>query len=318
MLSKRIEFIKEKLEGDQKQSGEYFSGKGIRLSVSNIQAFAVCVEKVFVNTEYLGRIVGWLSNHDIRRGLQIAQRIITSPIISIEKLVSIFITEKRTAIHERRVRQAIIQGNYNGFVQKDSDFVLNVFAVSPTAISTPFAKLSILRVLMDRDVQANSPEESYMTIDDIVNYCEPIGMDQTAVVDHCGELLDYRLAEPYDPTDLQIYMDQRVKVTHAGRIHMEFALEDETYVVQMALATPIRNADIAARGREIFYGGRKMNRIDWLEILGEFANYCHNEDEIFVTVPNVPSYAGQRELRERFVRRWCRSGGGMQPLALSN
>ena len=197
-------------------------------------------------------------------------------------------------------------------------FVLNVFAVLPTAISTPFAKLSILRVLMDRDAQANSPEESYMTIDDIVNYCEPIGMDQTAVVDHCGELLDYRLAEPYDPTDLQIYMEQRVKVTHAGRIHMEFALEDETYVVQMALATPIRNADVAARGREIFYGGRKMSRSDWLEILIEFADYCRNEDEIFVTVPSVPSYAGQRELRERFVGRWCRTGGGVQPLALSN
>ena len=303
VLSKRVDFIKEKLDVDQTQGGEYFSRKGIRLNISDIQAFAFCVEEIFIKTEYLGRVVGWLSNHDIRRGLQIAQRIITSPILSVEDLVKLYITGNRAFIEERKVRQALILGNYNGFVQSHSDFVLNLFQVASTSITTPLAKLSILRVLMDRESQATSPEESYMTIEDIVNYCEPIGIARSAAIKHCREFLDYRLIEPYDPTDLDLYMGQRVKVTHAGRIHSEFALEDETYVVQMALATTIRSPDVAAKGREIYYSRHKMTRKDWINLIQLFVEYCQKEDKVFVNIPETASYTGQANLRDRFIKR---------------
>ena len=59
-----------------------------------------------------------------------------------------------------------------------------------------------------------------------------------ASIKHCCKFLEYRLIEPYEPTELDgVYMGQRVKVTHAGRIHSELALDDETYVVQMYPAT---------------------------------------------------------------------------------
>ena len=304
VLSKRIDFIKDKLDENHTRSAEYFSRKGIRLNFKDIEAFAFCIEEIFIKTEYLGRVIGWLSNHDIRRGLQIAQRIITSPILSIEDLVKLYITGDRTSIDDRKVRQALILGNYNGFVQADSNYVLNLFQVSSTSITTPFAKLSILRLLMDQESQADSPEESYMTIDDIVNYCEPLGIARFASIKHCQEFLNYRLIEPYDPTDLEIYMEQRVKVTHAGHIHSEFALEDETYIVQMALATSIKDANVATRGREIFYSPRKKTREDWLNIMQLFTEYCQKEDDVFVNISNTASYAGQRNFRRRFKTKW--------------
>lgn len=304
VLSKRIDFIKEKLDQGQTQSGDYFSQRGIRLKLSNIQAFAFCVEEIFIKTEYLGRVVGWLSNHDIRRGLQIAHRIITSPILSIDDLVKLYLTGERTSIEERKIRQALVLGNYNGFVQADSNFVLNLFQVANTSITTPLAKLSILRLLMDREGQATSTEEAYMAVEDIVNYCEPIGIARSAAIKNCREFLDYLLVEPYDPTDLEVYMRQRVKVTHAGRIHYEFALEDETYFLQMALATQIKNPDIVAKGREIYYGEQKKTRQDWIDIIQLFREYCENEDQIFVSIPEVASYLGQRNFRERFIQRW--------------
>ena len=304
VLSKRVNFIKHRMEVDKTHSGEYFSRKGIRLSLSDIEAFAFCVEEIFINTEYLGRIVGWLSNHDIRRGLHIAQRIITSPILSIEELVKLYIIGNRRGIEERKVRQALILGNYNGFVAADSNFVVNVFQVNGAAVTTPMAKLSVLRVMLDKEAMANSPEESYMTIEEIVNYCEPMGISRLATIRHCGELLEYRLIEPYDPTDSNIYMEQRAKITHAGRIHLEFALHDDTYLVQMALASMIRSQDVVSRGREILHGRGKMTRSDWRDLMRLFASYCVDEDSIFVNVPNVGSYVGQRELRERFRRRW--------------
>ncbi len=307
VLHKRINFIKQKIEG-KSTSGEYFSQKGIRLNLSDIKGFALCLEEIFINTEYLGKIVGWLSNHDIRRGLRISQDIITSPILNIEELLKLYIFKgksiQKQSIKERKIRQALILGNYNTFIKKNSSFILNVFQVIGTDITTPMATLSILQLLMDKEVSASSPIEPYMTIDKIVNYCEPMGISRSATIKHLKELLEYRLIEPYDPTDSDIYMEQRVRITYAGRIHMDFALKDETYFIQMALATQIRSSDIAVQGRGIFYSGDKMTRSDWLEIACLFANYCDQQDRLFVNIPTVDSYLGQKELRNQFRQRW--------------
>ena len=207
-------------------------------------------------------------------------------------------------IEERKIRQALILGNYKVFVASDSNFVMNVFQINSAAITTPMAKLSVLRLLLDKEAVANIPEESYMTIEEIVNYFEPMGISRLAVIAHCSEMLEYRSVEPYDPTDTDVYMDQQIKITHAGRIHLEFALDDETYFIQMALASLIRSQDVASKAREILYEKRKMNRKDWLYIIRLFSVYCKNEDSIFVNIPHVSSYTGQRDLRERFGSRW--------------
>ena len=309
VLSKRIDFIKEKLEGNQRRSGQYFSRKGIRLELLDIKAFAICIEEIFIKTEYLGRVIGWLSNHDIRRGLHIAQRIITSPILSIEDLVKVYVTRKRYSIPEGKVRRALILGNYNGFMQDDSDYVLNLFQVASTSVTTPLAKLSILRVLIDRESQADSPEEAYVTIEDVVNYCEPIGISRSASIKHCQEFLEYRLIEPYDPTDSEVYMEQRVKVTHSGRIHSEFALDDETYFMEMACATAVKDPNVAMKGRDIYKTHSKKTRQDWLKInrkiIRLFLEYCQKEDNFFINISDTASsYAGQRDLRDRYNKNW--------------
>ena len=304
VLNKRIQFIKEKLEDGKSNQNEYFVGKGIRLSIQNIRGFAAAIEEIFINTDYAGRIVGWLSNHDIRRGLQIAQRIITSPIITIGKLVTLYVTGKHWTVDERSIKRALIWGNYNGFQPSDSEFVVDVFTIPAMSATTPLAKLSILRLLIDRDNQTREQAESYMTIADIVNYLEPIGVARSVLFGCCAELLSFRLVEPYDPTNDAVYIDQRIRVTHSGRIHVEFAQDDEPYVTEMAKSTPIRDLNLVTKMRGLISG--KARREDWISLVSNFMSYCLKEDAVYVTVPSADAYEGQRELRNRLYSRWVK------------
>ena len=99
----------------------------------------------------MGRIIGWLSNHDIRRSLKIADRIITSPTITITELITAYVGGHRACPRPRIIKQALVRGQYNRFHEVDSDFVVNMFAVSPTGITSPLIRLSILRLLKDKD-----------------------------------------------------------------------------------------------------------------------------------------------------------------------
>ena len=304
VLSKRIDFIKDKLEGDEAIKGQYFLGRGIRLQLQNLRGFALAIEDMFVHTDYLGRMVGWISNHDIRRGLRVAQQIATSPHVSMEQLVTLYFSGSRPYIQEWKIRKALILGDYNGFAQEGSAFVLNCWSTPPSTPTTPLAKLSILALLADIDSQGTDPEGAYMTASDVVNYFEPMGMPRAATMEQLRELLGFRLVEPYDPTDESISLDGRVRITHCGRIHMEFCLNDRTYMEQMALATPVRDADFVSRERTRLFGSGRTESEDWHCLVAKFVEHCMSEDRVHVSMPAMLQYQGQRDVRVRLETQW--------------
>ncbi|MBN3882117.1 MAG: AAA family ATPase [Nostoc sp. JL34] len=304
VLAKRIEFIKEKAIEDSEGSKKYFTKKGIRLSIPNISAFAFAVEDIFINEDYIGRIVGWLSNHDIRRSLQIARRIITSPIIEISVPVNAYVIGKKSHISHWQIKKALLVGDYNHFYQKDSNFILNLFEVQPSSITSPLLRLSILRLLSDTYSENSDAEKNYLYIDDILNYFEPVTINRILVKEHLKALLDYRLIETYDPTDANIYESQRVKITPCGRIHYEFAVEEKEgiYIGQMALNTPIASQSYLMRVRDFLK--KKRTRQDWVVIIKLFVEYCLQQDSLYISLPQKQIYDSQRKLRERISQRW--------------
>jgi hypothetical protein len=72
VLNRRIMYVRAKV-GSKATAKTYFSSKGIRLEVRNIEKFASLLEEIFINTEFVSRLIGWLGNHDLRRSLLIAR-----------------------------------------------------------------------------------------------------------------------------------------------------------------------------------------------------------------------------------------------------
>lgn len=309
ILEKRVSFLKEKLQTEKgKEKADYFLSKGIRLRLEDLNAFAACIDDVFVQSEYVSRTVGWLSNHDIRRSLNISQRIITSPIVSMEDLIKTYLADGRLTISKLKIRQAIIFGDHSQFRQEANDYVLNLFVVAPDQITTPLIRLSILRLLLDIEVQAADAEKKYLSVEDISDYLEPCGISRNAVHSHLRELLNHRLVDPYDPTDVVVYEEQRVRVSHCGRIHFELALKDDVYFTSMALATGVRSTVFVDEVREI--KKQKMDRGDWQQIARLFTEYLLGEDQAFVSLPKLESYDGQVRLRADLKAAWIEQNDG--------
>jgi len=305
VLEKRVSFLKEKLdENAKKEKADYFLTKGIRLSIGDLNAFAACIDDVFVQTEYISRMVGWLSNHDIRRSLNISQRIITSPVVSMEDLIKTYLAENRLNIPKFKIKQALLFGDYNQFNQDANDYVLNVFTVRSDDVTSPLLKLSILRLLMDREFQSTDTEDAYMMVEEIQNYFEPCGVQRRTISNHISDLLRYRLVEPYDPTDNVVYEDQRVRVTHSGQIHYEFTQNDDIYLTSTSLTTDIRDMDLVTSVKDIRKRG-KMDKEDWNNVIRMFVEYLLHEDEKFIVLPNMDLYSGQLNMRTELRTKWA-------------
>jgi energy-coupling factor transporter ATP-binding protein EcfA2 len=306
VLTKRVEFIKLKAQEDSEISKEYFTKKGIRLSISDITAFALSVEDIFVNEDYVGRMVGWLANFDIRRGLQIAQRIITSPIIDVSELVKAYAIGQKFRPKRLNIKKALLLGDYNHFYQQDSSFTLNLFEVSSNAVTSPLLRLSILRLLIDVYSDTLEPEKIYRSVEDILNYFEPTTVNRTLVKENLKALLDYRLIEPYDPRDTKIYESQRVKITHCGRIHYEFVTDDKEgiYMSEMALMTSVISQEYISRNRALLMKNEKLSGLDWRTIIRWFVEYCLEQDRLYISLPKSTSYQSQNKLREILRKTW--------------
>jgi len=300
VLEKRIIFVRGKISEAEKESS-YFLEKGIRVTVKQLKAFAASLEEIFINTDFVGRLIGGLSNFDIRRSLHLSHRIISSPVISIDSLVSTFIGGHRPRVARYIVHLALIKGDYSFFNQTESDLLLNMLAVKGDNLTSPIVKASILRLLIDRDNVETELENKFMSIEEINRYFLPMGLGSHVIVPLIEELLRYRLVEPYDPSSINVDEEQRVKVTTSGRTHMELVLRDGIYVQQMACTTAIRNEDTVRIIRDQLHNKKG---IDWNGIRRAFIAYCLDQDAVFVTVPSDESYDGQRLLRAEIKRRW--------------
>lgn len=182
VLARRIDYLKERCSREAgPEAGTYFLTKGIRLRIPDIAAFAASVEDVFVSEEFVGRWVAWLANHDIRRSLKIAERVVTSPVLSIEQLVHAHLFGKQAQVPRRSVRRALLLGDHVYFSQENSDFILNLFAIDPTRPTTPLGRLSLLRFLIDRAGAAGTPALEYVEWQDVEIFMTAAGISEEAL-----------------------------------------------------------------------------------------------------------------------------------------
>ena len=243
--------------------------------------------------------------------LKIAQRIITSPIIDISELVKAYTLEKFRPPY-LNIKKALLLGDYNHFYQQDSSFILNLFEVGANDVTSPLLRLSVLRLLIDVDSDTLEAEKRYRSVEDILNYFEPTTVSRTLIKENLKALLDYRLIEPYDPTDTNIYESQRVKITHCGRIHYEFVTDDKegVYMREMALMTPVVSQTYILNIRQLLIENEKLsdqdlqNFINFSKIVRLFVEYCLEQDRFYISLPKSTYYQNQNNLREILYKTW--------------
>ena len=296
ILEKRIQYVGKEIEAQAGKTGQYALPNGVRIKIDNLKAFAACLESVFIENEFIARRIGFLSNFDIRRSLELSRRLMTSHHIGVDHLVSAYIAKNEIEIPRWRITTGLVSGPHDYFRQDQSSFILNLFDVDASAINSPLLKLRLLSLLLDKENSVNNALDSYLTIGEIEGYFEPMGVPAQVTRTNLQQLISFRLIEPYDPTEEDIRPGQKVSITTSGKMHRELALYDPIFFSQMALVTGVRSADLASTLKSLSRSGGSYNA-KTKRLRREFLDYCVGQDARFIKVPqNNENYVGQLAL----------------------
>jgi len=300
VFRRRIDFLKERLavSAETGESQNYLTDRSINISISNLSDFASVIEDAFVNDVYAAKILGELSNYNIRRTLRLARRVITSPIYQIEDLIVAFASGSATFHRHAKFMNALIKGDYNLYNQNDADAgeIVPVFQADKKFNQSPLLQLRILALLESTYNGASNVDERHVTMSSISDYFQAVGSTEAAVDTAVLALVNNNLVEPFDPSDRSIVATQRLAVNFAGRAHLRLATNNQIFFEQMALTTELADSDAAALIAAAHSANQPVAQ-KFASVRTLFAEHLINRDELEMTIPSDgAAYEAQREL----------------------
>lgn len=305
VFNKRVEYMRTKKakESARAEGREYLTVSGIRLKIRNIEAFASVIESVFVNQDYPAKQVGEFSNYNMRKALGLAIRVITSSVLNLEDLVKSYITGEMVAPSPTAFASALVKGDYLYFKPGDEPLLFPIFQVDSAVVQSPLLNVRILTLLFDLNRAASSDDQRYMTVNSILAYFGVMSVPETSTQRALEGLLVSGLLEPYDLSMKSYSDDQRLAITHSGRAHLSFALNNPVFFEQLALTTKIPDSDTAAkiRGAALSSAPARTRHEQTRQL---FATYICDEDQRYVNVPDQGEFRSQKALRDDLNSRW--------------
>jgi cold shock CspA family protein len=304
VFRKRVDYIKAKLGApSERQSAAYFAGRGIKVTIRDLGAFAGVVERVFVDQDYAAKRAGELANYNMRDTLRLSKRVITSSILNIEDLIRSYITGDLVAPSPEKFMNALIRGDYQYYRAGDEPLIFPLFQVDSAIKQSPLMNLRILVLLRDLHKAAQEDVERYIAVESLFSYFGVMSVAETAVQRSLESLLAAGLIEPYD-LSMKDYSDtQRLAITHSGLAHVDIGCFNPVFFEQMALTTRIVDADVAATLRGAFFGKKNLNaRLE--EVREIFCTYVVAEDQRICLVPKKQEFASQLALTVDLEHQW--------------
>ncbi len=306
VFRKRIDYLNSKISPTlpERQQSEYLMGKGIRVTIRDLRAFASVVERVFVDQDYAAKRVGELSNYNMRKALGLAKRVITSSVLNVEDLIRSYFTGSFVAPTLQKFMSALLRGDYEYFKPGDEPLLFPIFQVDHQVRQSPLLHVRVLLLLRGLHQAAQGDDElRYITIQSLQAYLGVMAVPEIAAQRSVEGLMAAGLMEPYDLSKKDLSPEQRVAITHSGLAHLELALFNPVYFEQMALTTSIVDGDITAQMRGAFRSTKPIN--ERLEVVRAiFCRYLCDEDGRHSTVPERGEFEPQAALKRELLAQW--------------
>jgi cold shock CspA family protein len=305
VFRRRVNYLKEKLSSvsGYKNKVSYFTERGIRISIDNLNAFAGVVESIFVDQDYAAKRIGELSNYNMRKTLNLSRRVITSSVLRIEDIIRSYITGDLIAPSSEKFMNALLKGDYSLFRQGDINDIFPLFQVDSRIRQSPLLHIRILTLLRDMHTVASEDAERYVPTRSLYSFFDLMSCPESAVEASLVALLQSGLIEPYDLSKKDYSQDQKLAITFSGLSHLELALFNSVFFEQMALTTRISDSDTALKIRSVAQS--KVGMQERLEqVRGLFAAFLVREDERNITVPLSQEFQNQFLLRTNISAQW--------------
>lgn len=292
VMMKRIEFLEEKLAEEKREPGRgYFLGRGISLSIDNLTAFTATLQAVFLRTGEVSWWIGNFANRDIRRCLEIAKSLVTSPHLEVHELLKTYIADSSIYVPTYKIKRALVRGNYDIYSAGIHTFIRNIFAIDEDIETSPLSGLRLLRLL--RDAQKSDSADPFITLEQIIEYLRAMLIEPNATLAWLSRMLETGLCLSYDPTVTVVREAGKIELSPAGFQHLRWGTRDIDYVQAMLEVTPL--ADLASF-EKLSGLAKRPHREVWREELEEFINYLITEDSKYCKVPEHDAYNSQKRL----------------------
>lgn len=298
VLSKRVAFVRKKLEQEPQAALRYFSARGYKVRLEDLGAFAGAIEEIFINNDFVSDLIGRLSNYDIRRMLELAERVFLSPEIKIDDILKSAFGGAAITSDTYRAHRAILKGENDRYSESENSFVCNLFWTDKSKPSTPLLALYILWLLDQRksNVEADIEAKTW-AVSELAAFLAVCSVEQDSLLRIINRLYDRRLIEEVDPTVEIITESSQISIKESGAAHIDLALRSETYIEQMALATGINSQALHSELRSLL---QKPRREDFNNIRDLFVGYIVDLDRARFAVPSAGEYRTIGEARSRF------------------
>lgn len=301
IIEQRINFIKEKiLEEQTKAAEQYFLSKGLRVSLQDINAFVFTLQEVFTQTANIATWVGNFANYDIRRCLKLVRSIVSSPYMKIDSLVKVYLAKTPVSISDVDVKRSIIRMGYNVYPTGQNEYVQNLYSISTELETSPLLAVRILRLLRDSKHYDTGGYDDFITIKQISDYMQAIGVERRATTLCLDSLLKSGLCFSYDPTLTDIAKVQKIQLSPSGHQHLLWSTWDEVYICSMLMITPINDEDFYLKMVSVNTGNSFLDIFTQATI---FIDYLINEDSLYIDKADHPAYDGQKKVVKSLLKK---------------
>ncbi|EPC6777308.1 type I restriction endonuclease [Escherichia coli O8:H30] len=283
VFRKRIDYLNRKLvTADVVEKREYLTSKGIRIELKDVSRFAQVLEDVFVENNFTAKALGELTNYNIRSIMNLSKRVITSPVMRIEDLITSYVTTE--PISYTKFVDALIRGDYEAYrtVTGDDFGIISVFKVYSEKVYSPLLTLRILALLRAIRISGRDVDERHISVYSSVNYFEALGVDVVHVQKCLAEMVSVRLIEPYDPSVSVLSDNQKIAITYKGLAHYDLATRNSVYFYQMALTTALSDPETANNIASYYKSNKPFGEIT-AYVRKRFSEYLLFEDAKFVS-----------------------------------
>lgn len=312
VIRKRIEYLSQIVESERSAPQDRYSVAGnLSITLDDLSTFAQALQRVFLQDSSASRWIGELANYNVRRTLDLAKSMVTSPHLKVSDLVAAYLANTAVQVPDFRAVNALIKQRYDIYPVGQNEYVQNLFALNEDLTTTPLLGLRILQLLSD--VPRDERRAALLEVDDLVAYSAGMNIESRATYLWLQALLDTQLVLNYDPTIADIKDATRVEISPSGRLHLLWAQTNHDYLASMAVVTPLLT-------ESVFKSISELHDRDWRAAAAEFIDYLVDEDRTYCLLPKHESYQSQERLRgtlERTARRLREfsraSAGGRTP-----
>jgi len=298
VFRKRIDYLRSNINAFNTENNRknYFTSKGIRVSIGDLDGFAAVLEKVFVDHEFTSKILGEICNYNIRRTLSLARRVMTSAVFNVDQLISTYVADQAVSIGYIKFTNALLKGDYELFRKSDQHEIFPIFQIDKSYQESPLLALRILYYLEAVALAERNIEDKHVSVQSIIDYFDVLGCSEAACLSVLNRLFVARLIEPYDVSVPDIASGQKLAITFAGKAHVQLATTNRAFFAQMALTTSITDESKADEIRQAYLSKNSLkDRYD--TIRKAFTDYLLIEDAQHLQhTTSSPAYQGQSDL----------------------